>query len=230
MTQKKEYFADVLAAAQAEIKNVRCDATNPHFGSKYATLPACRNAILPAFNRRGIFIYQKLITEEGRITVTTYARWRDEEIQASTTSLPIESRRNVAQSMISSVTYMRRAQLCAFAGVAATEDDDANAMDQEQSAPPAKPKPKAKPKAKPKPKKAAPKFDATTYPRLIDLLKGSRYMDPMPELIEYWKKAKDSKGDLYNARYHVENWDQAFADRFIDKIQAGELVIQELEL
>ena len=71
--------------------------------------------------------------------------------------------------------------------------------------------------------KKAEKFDATKYPPLVELLKGSAYMEPMEELVKYYRKEKDD-------RKWVTNWSRERTDKFIYMITGGELVIEDLQL
>ncbi len=47
-----------LIAAQRDMKNPAFDAKNPHFGSKYASLVAVREAVIPILNKHGLALTQ----------------------------------------------------------------------------------------------------------------------------------------------------------------------------
>ena len=120
-------FAAALAAAQGEMSNVRASAQNPHFGSSYVKLDALRDAVLPVFSRHGIAVVQRVSGEGGAVVcVSTVLLWGDVVFECGAAEVPV-SGRNVSQAMGSATTYLRRYQLAAVAGVAATDDDDGNA-------------------------------------------------------------------------------------------------------
>jgi len=120
-------FAAALAAAQGEMSNVHASAQNPHFGSSYVKLDALRDAVLPVFSRHGIAVVQRVSGAGGAVVcVSTVLLWGDVVFECGSAEVPV-SGRNVAQAMGSATTYLRRYQLAAVAGVAATDDDDGNA-------------------------------------------------------------------------------------------------------
>lgn len=114
-----------LHAAQAELKNPAFDSVNPHFKSKFASLAAVRECVLPVLNKHGLVLTQFPKAAEGRAGVVNMlahisGEWLEEECL-----LPLD--KNNAQGAGSAVTYTRRYSLQAIAGVVADEDDDANA-------------------------------------------------------------------------------------------------------
>src|SRR5690625_4675114 len=65
-------LSDALAKAQAEMKNAPLSKVNPHFRSKYADLPAVRDATLPALTKHGLAILQApTVTGEGQFVLVT---------------------------------------------------------------------------------------------------------------------------------------------------------------
>jgi hypothetical protein len=134
-------LAEALNKAQAELKNPAFDSTNPHFRSKFASLVAVRECVLPILNKHGLTISQFPKAADGCAGVVNRlmhvsGEWLEEECL-----LPLD--KNNAQGAGSAVTYARRYSLQAIAGVVADEDDDANAA----SAPAKKAEPKADPAA-----------------------------------------------------------------------------------
>jgi len=142
-------FAAALAAAQGEMSNVHASAQNPHFGSSYVKLDALRDAVLPVFSRHGIAVVQRVSGAGGAVVcVSTVLLWGDVVFECGSAEVPV-SGRNVAQAMGSATTYLRRYQLAAVAGVAATDDDDGNASADDG---PTRPAPRrAEPGGKPAP-------------------------------------------------------------------------------
>lgn len=120
-------FGAALAAAQGEMRNVHASALNPHFRSSYVKLDALRDAVLPVMSRHGIAVVQTLGGSNGSATVATVLYWKDSAIECGSASVTLRGK-NPAQEMGSATTYLRRYQLAAVAGVAATDDDDGHAV------------------------------------------------------------------------------------------------------
>jgi hypothetical protein len=118
-------LAIALNKAQAELKNPTFDSTNPHFKSKFASLAAVRESVIPVLNKHGLAIAQFPKSTDGTAgcvnrLMHVSGEWLEEECL-----LPLD--KNNAQGAGSAVTYARRYSLQAIAGVVADEDDDANA-------------------------------------------------------------------------------------------------------
>ena len=121
-------FNAAYAAAQAECENPALDGTNPAFKSKFSTLAATRNAVVPVFARHGIAIQQAVRTEivaerlfAGVETVLRHADGHSESLGVCL--LPVQ--KADAQGIASCVTYAKRQTLQALAGVTGEQDDDA---------------------------------------------------------------------------------------------------------
>lgn len=113
------------AKAQAKITNATKDASNPHFGSKYATLAAATDACLGPLAEQGISVWQFPSNGQGEtIGVTTLLGHSSGQWIEST--LFVRPAKFDAQGVGSAITYLRRYALMAIAGVA-PEDDDGNA-------------------------------------------------------------------------------------------------------
>jgi hypothetical protein len=125
-----------LLAAQMELKNPAFDSKNPHFNSKFASLAAVRECVLPVLNKHGLILSQFPKSADGRAGVVNILAHTSGEFLEEECLLPLD--KNNAQGAGSAVTYARRYSLQAIAGVVADEDDDANAA----SAPAKKPEPK----------------------------------------------------------------------------------------
>lgn len=118
-------LAAALVAAQKEMKNPAFDAKNPHFGSKYASLAAVREVVMPTLNKHGLAITQFPKYGNGYAgcvsrLMHTSGQWLEEECL-----LPVG--KETAHAAGSCLTYTRRYGLQSIAGVVADEDDDANA-------------------------------------------------------------------------------------------------------
>lgn len=117
-----------LAKAQAEMSNVIKDSANPHFRSKFASLAAVRDVVIPALSAQGISIVQMPgNTEDGRVSIRTMLLHESGTLDCGTVATTVTVRGgNEAQALGSALTYLRRYALSAIAGVA-QEDDDGNA-------------------------------------------------------------------------------------------------------
>jgi hypothetical protein len=130
-----------LAQAQAEMKNAPLNKTNPHFKSKYADLAAVRDATVPALAKHGLALTQLTGFRENSLALYTRLSHADGEwIEAE---YPLAA--GTPQQMGSAMTYARRYCWAAICGIAADEDDDANAAGDARPAPAAKRQPIAPP-------------------------------------------------------------------------------------
>lgn len=113
-------------AFQAEMPAVPKDGNNPHFKSKYATLPAITESVRPYLAKHGLGFTQWLAYREGvqliftRIMHTS-GQWMEDE------GYVLNPTKNDPQGMASAVTYARRNTLGATAGIVTEDDDDGNA-------------------------------------------------------------------------------------------------------
>lgn len=117
-------LAEALAKAQGEMKNAPLNKVNPHFKSKYADLAAIRDAVTGPLAKHGIAVTQMTGTDDnGQFVLWTRLSHSSGEWLASAYPLHLGK----PQEMGSALTYARRYTLAAMAGLAADEDDDANA-------------------------------------------------------------------------------------------------------
>jgi len=135
-TQKKTHdnLASALAAAQGEMSNASKNAKNPHFKSTYADLASLRDAVIPVLAAHGIALIQLCDGDGQTVSVTTRILFGAESMDCGRLTIPIAGARNPAQAVGAAITYARRYQLGAVAGVAA-EDDDGNSLDGTRAAP-----------------------------------------------------------------------------------------------
>lgn len=118
-------LAKSLAQAQAKLEDAKKDRTNPHFGSKYATLASVRAAmsdVLPVF---GLAVVQSFEPhgDTGVCVVTTLLHESGEWMR-SRLYMPVTKRD--AQGFGSAISYARRYSLAAMVGIATADDDDGN--------------------------------------------------------------------------------------------------------
>lgn len=119
-------IAEALCAAQIEMRNPGFDATNPHFKSKFVSLAAVRNAVIPVLAKHGISVTQDLTTINGGIGCKTILTHKSGQYMAFG-PLVLPPTKADAQGFGSAATYARRYSLMAIAGIVGDEDDDGNA-------------------------------------------------------------------------------------------------------
>ena len=113
-----------LIKAQAAFKPAVKDAVNPHFKSKYVTLQAAIDAVLPALHANGFALVQSTKLTEGRtILNTALLHTSGGKLESD---YPVHPVKADPQGEGSALTYARRYALMALCGIA-PEDDDGNA-------------------------------------------------------------------------------------------------------
>jgi len=142
-TKKHDNLASALAAAQGEMSNASKNAKNPHFKSTYADLASLRDAVIPVLSAHGIALVQLCDGDGQTVSVTTRLLFGAESMDCGRLTISISGARNPAQAAGAAITYARRYQLGAVAGVAATEDDDGNSLDGTRPVPVQRRKPSA---------------------------------------------------------------------------------------
>jgi hypothetical protein len=121
-------LAAALAKAQGEIVTIQKDSDNPYFKSKYASLPAVREAVREAFARHGLSVVQIPEVDQGRICLhTLLLHSSGQQLNCGTLSAEVDL--GNPQKMGSCLTYFRRYSLAAISQCVADdgEDDDGNA-------------------------------------------------------------------------------------------------------
>jgi hypothetical protein len=120
-------IAAAFAKAQLEMKNPGFDATNPFYKSKFASLAAVRNAVVPLLAKHNICMAQDLTTGEGTIscaTILTHAS--GQQMRFGPLTLPVG--KEDAQGYAAAGTYAKRISLQSVCGVVGDEDDDGNSQ------------------------------------------------------------------------------------------------------
>lgn len=122
-------MSDTLGKAflltQDAIRNPHLDSINPHFGSKFASLAAHIDAIIPTANKFGLNVIQEPVAADGQLALRTRVIHADTgEFYESTMPLAIEKPGPQAQG--SAITYARRYALASIFGVVGEADDDGN--------------------------------------------------------------------------------------------------------
>ncbi len=116
-----------LVKAQSEMGAVFKDSTNPHYRSKYASLPAVLHVVIPALNRNGIAFSQSpdYDPDTSCVVLTTSIAHSGGGVYETVTRAPIGRKVDI-QSFGSAVTYLRRYAAQSLLGIS-VEDDDGNA-------------------------------------------------------------------------------------------------------
>lgn len=149
-------LAAALVKAQAEMKPVVKDSTNPAFKSSYASLEATVDSVRPILSRHGLAVLQgesSPETDEGKLTgfnVETVVLHESGEWISNAVFVPVE--KPSAQGAVSALTYGRRAGLRAVFTLADTDDDGETAMNhapRAQQSRPVSSTPTASPSARP---------------------------------------------------------------------------------
>lgn len=117
-----------LAKAQAKFKTV---IKNCHgYGYDYADISSIMDAVRPALNENGLYVYQKVTSTDGTsITCETFIANENGEVISSgplTINAVAQKGMNQAQALGSAQTYARRYSLSSFLGIASESDDDGN--------------------------------------------------------------------------------------------------------
>lgn len=119
-------LAAAMAAAQMTMENPKFDAQNPHFRSKFASLAAVRDSVIPVMASHGISVSQELAAAADGVSCTTILMHSSGQ-WASYGPLVIPYNKDDAQGRGSAATYARRYALQSVAGVVGESDDDAEA-------------------------------------------------------------------------------------------------------
>lgn len=124
MTMEPKIYA-ALAKAQGKMKNAPLNKVNPHFRSKYADLAAIRDATVPVLAEFGLSLTQFTRVAGDTLVLVTQLSHEGGEFLQGEYPLPVQV--DQPQKMGSALTYARRYGWSAMCGIAADEDDDANA-------------------------------------------------------------------------------------------------------
>jgi hypothetical protein len=116
-------LATALAKANAEINNPAFDKENPHFRSRFASLAAVRNALVPVYAKNGLSVLQDLQTTEKGVACYTHLLHSSGE-EKIFGPLVIAPTKQDAQGIAGAGTYAKRIALQGVACVVGDDDDD----------------------------------------------------------------------------------------------------------
>lgn len=132
-------LAPALVAAQAELRSVTKDATNPHFKNRYASLDAIIEEVRPVLAKHGLAVVHGGESDLGPpwLRVSTMLVHTSGEWLCGGVDLPIP--KLDPQGAGAAMTYGRRFGLSALLSLATDEDDDGNAASRPRAAKQSKP-------------------------------------------------------------------------------------------
>lgn len=206
-------LCDALAKAQAEIKSIGKDRTNPHFKNRYATLDAILDTIRPTLAKHGLSVVQGASELVTGFNVETWLVHSSGEYIANVVAVPVS--KQDAQGVGSALTYGRRYGVSALLALSTDEDDDGEqAVKPTRPSEPRKPEPpKAEPSkaGEPKPEKPVPEWDGTDHDALgfpFPVKGHSHYGKPMGEMsdeaLQKFVTWAGVKPDWINVRLRAE--------------------------
>jgi hypothetical protein len=119
-------LTEALSKAQGVIEGAKKDADNPFFKTTYADLSSVWRACRGPLSENGLAVMQTVETcNDKYILVTTLSHSSGEWMRSF---MPILLVKHDPQSLVSSITYCRRASLAAMVGVCPSDDDGESAM------------------------------------------------------------------------------------------------------
>lgn len=116
MENTTKIFAKLLQV-QKELTPIAKDALNPHFKSKYASLPAILSAIKPICSKLGLVVTQPIMNDR---VFTVISDSETGETLESNIALPTNLN---AQQIGSAITYFRRYTLASLLSLEIDDDD-----------------------------------------------------------------------------------------------------------
>lgn len=129
-----------LMKAEAEMTQPKFDCVNPHFKSKYASLKAVEDSIMPSLHKHGILCIQSIEQmEHDRQRLRVWVTDGTEDITLATVTICDYPN---MQQFGSAITYARRYALSAAFNRVADEDDDGSATANGDGNATSKPEPK----------------------------------------------------------------------------------------
>jgi acetyltransferase-like isoleucine patch superfamily enzyme len=122
-------IAPALVKAQAEIKPITKDSTNPAFRSKYTSLDAIMEVVRPVLAKNGLIVVQSVLdTIDGEHSTSIMVESRvihaSGEWIAGVVQVPVMQQ--TSHGFGSALSYGRRYSISALLSLASDEDDDGN--------------------------------------------------------------------------------------------------------
>jgi len=122
-TPKSQTPTSDLVAALAELDNVKANKVNPGFKNRYVSLDALLDAIKPVLLDHDLALIQTLVSQEGKIGVSTaFLHASGERFDFGT--LLVKAEGLTAQQIGGAITYIRRQSIQTACGISVDLDDD----------------------------------------------------------------------------------------------------------
>ncbi len=125
-TEQTETLLSALLAFQADAPELREDATNPHFKSRYLSLHALMEAVRPVLTRHGLVWITKPGHSPDVGPCLGYRLAHAPTGESIEGIMPLLAKAGDPQGQGSALTYARRYSLMAVLGLVADDDDDGN--------------------------------------------------------------------------------------------------------
>lgn len=116
-----ETLDEALYAIREEVGPLTRDAENPHFTSKFTSLPALVEKVDPIAKRHGVVVRHQLNGDS-----LAHQTWFNGTCVESY-NIDLPNPQGTAQGLGSAITYMRRYDITTTFGLVADLDDDGNA-------------------------------------------------------------------------------------------------------
>lgn len=116
-------LAQALVKFQADLPDIGLDSENPHFKSKFASLPKITKIVLPKLAENGLSFTAGGVVQDGQFGLS--ATLLHESGEERSGFFPIIA--TDPQKIGSAITYARRYLLASLTGIVADADDDGNA-------------------------------------------------------------------------------------------------------
>jgi len=112
-----------LVQALAALDNVKANKINPAFKAKYVSLDALLDAIKPVLLDHDLALIQTLVSQEGKVGVSTaFLHSSGERFDFGT--LLVKAEGLTAQQIGGAITYIRRQSIQTACGISVDLDDD----------------------------------------------------------------------------------------------------------
>jgi hypothetical protein len=122
-TPKNQTPTADLVAALAELDNVKANKVNPGFKNRYVSLDALLDAIKPVLLDHDLALIQTLVSQEGKVGVSTaFLHASGERFEFGT--LLVKADGLTAQQIGGAITYIRRQSIQTACGISVDLDDD----------------------------------------------------------------------------------------------------------
>jgi hypothetical protein len=122
-TPKTQSATADLVAALAQLDNVKANKVNPGFKNRYVSLDALLDAIKPVLLDNNLALIQTLVSEEGKVGVSTaFLHASGERFDFG--RLMVKSEGLDAQKIGGAITYIRRQSIQTACGISVDLDDD----------------------------------------------------------------------------------------------------------